>query len=359
MKKNLKEIALFLSAEIEQAEDAPDAEDVIITGVSGLQNAGGESLSFYKDEKFSGHLAATGAAAVLAPEGVDASAAPCPVLRTKDVDMALIMAINIFAKNPLPEKRELHETAVVSPEAVLGENVHVGPHAVVEAGAKIGSNTVVMAGAYVGCSTLIGADCVIWPNAVIREDVTVGDRVIIHPCAVIGCDGFGFAPYEGEIRKLPQIGTVEIGDDVEIGACVTVDRARFDKTVISCGSKLDNLVHIAHNVSIGSRSMLAAQTGIAGSSAVGDDVQFGGQTGVGGHVSVGSRVMAGGKAGITKNLPDGAVVKGNPAWDRRREDEAQAHIRRLPDMRRKVRDLEERVRKLEKDAEDHKRGGRV
>jgi UDP-3-O-[3-hydroxymyristoyl] glucosamine N-acyltransferase len=347
IRKSLAEIAGMLGARIENAPKPFDPGDVFVSNASGLQNAGPESVSFFKDHKYEHALKKTRAAAVIAQDGIDASVAPCPVIRVKNTDLAFNMVIYAFVKSPLPAERKIDERAAVAKTADIGPDVYIGPFAVIEEEARIGRGSVVFAGVYVGKNTVIGEECVIWPNVTIREDVTIGNRVIIHSGSVIGSDGFGFAPIGKEIVKLPQIGTVLIEDDVEIGACVTIDRARFDKTIISRGAKLDNLIHIAHNVTIGGRSMLAAQVGIAGSTTIGSDVMFGGQVGVSGHLFIGNGVRAAGKTGITKSHPDGVILKGNPGWDARREDEVQALTRRLPEMRQMFDLLEERIKRLE------------
>jgi UDP-3-O-[3-hydroxymyristoyl] glucosamine N-acyltransferase len=198
----------------------------------------------------------------------------------------------------------VHPTAVVSPDAQLGARVSIQPHVVVEAGASIGEDTVIGANSYVGHDTAIGASCRIYPQVTIRERTRIGARVIIHSGAVIGADGFGFEAVQGRHAKIPQLGIVQIDDDVEIGANTTIDRARFGRTWIKEGAKIDNLVQIAHNVVIGRHSAIAAQAGLAGSVRVGDHVLMGGQVGVAGHVEIGDRNMIGAGTGISKSLPD-------------------------------------------------------
>jgi len=188
----------------------------------------------------------------------------------------------------------------------------------------------------------------------IRERCVVGDRVIIHSGAVIGSDGFGYSTVRGVHYKIPQVGIVEIEDDVEIGANVTVDRARFGRTHIKKGAKIDNLVQIAHNVTLGENCMIAAQTGIAGSTVIGRNVLIGGQVGIVGHLTIGDDVKIAGKSGVTKDLPEGACVSGFPAQERTKELKALAGVRRLPELLQLIKKLEDRVEKLEREAEDNK-----
>jgi len=193
-----------------------------------------------------------------------------------------------------------------------------------------------------------------YPGVCIRERCAVGDRVIIHTGAVIGSDGFGYSTVRGVHYKIPQVGIVEIEDDVEIGASVTVDRARFGKTLIKKGAKIDNLVQIAHNVTVGENCMIAAQTGIAGSTVIGDNVLIGGQVGIAGHLMIGDNVKIAGKSGVTKDLPAGACVSGFPAQERTKELKTVAGLRKLPELLRLIRKLEDRVSEVERQAADNK-----
>jgi UDP-3-O-[3-hydroxymyristoyl] glucosamine N-acyltransferase len=353
MKQTLQDIAELVKGTIEKLPAGTDAGDIAVTGVGGLQNAGKGALSFFKDRKYAAALNSTGAAAVLVPKGVDAAGAPCPLVRVKNVDEAFNRAIAVFVESPLPAVREIDPRAAVSGEAEIAEDVYIGPFAVVEPLVSVGSGTVIFPNVYVGKRAVIGEDCVLWPGVTVCDGVIIGNRVTIHPGSVIGSDGFGYAPSDDGIKKLPQIGTVLIEDDVEIGACVTIDRARFDKTVISRGTKLDNLIQIAHNVKIGEHSMLAAQVGIAGSTTLGAGVLLGGQVGVTGHIEVGPGVRAAAKSGITKSHPGGVTLLGNPAWNQRRENEVRILARRLPEMRDEIKHLKERVERLEADAADN------
>ena len=196
-----------------------------------------------------------------------------------------------------------------------------------------------------GQHTKVGKDCIIYPHVSIRERITVGNRVIIHNGTVIGSDGFGFAKLRGIHHKIPQIGTVVIEDDVEIGANVTIDRARFDKTVIGRGTKIDNLVQIAHNVVIGENSIVVAQTGISGSTVVGKNVTLAGQAGLVGHIRIGDNAIVGAQAGVTKSVPPNSFVSGYPARPHQLAKRINAYIQKLPELFKKMSQLEKKVNK--------------
>jgi UDP-3-O-[3-hydroxymyristoyl] glucosamine N-acyltransferase len=249
------------------------------------------------------------------------------------------------------EPEGIHPRACVDPAAHLEPNVGVGAAAVIEAGARIGTGTTVGAGAYVGRNVAVGDNCLIHPGVRLLHGVRLGSRVIVHAGTVVGSDGFGFVPTGNGHDKIPQIGDVVIEDDVEIGANCTIDRGTLGSTRIGRGVKIDNLVHIGHNVTIGENSVIVAQVGISGSTRVGRGVMLGGQAGVAGHVEVGDGARVGGQSGVTKSVDAGAVVSGYPAMDHDRARRLQAHLRRLPDLSEQVRKLEARLRDLEKGRE--------
>jgi len=235
----------------------------------------------------------------------------------------------------------------VAATAIIDPSAAVGPLAVVDAGARIGARTRVHALAYVGLGAEIGEDSVIGPHVVVLERVRVGRRVILHPGVVLGADGFGYMRDGASYRKIPQVGTVVIEDDVEIGANATVDRATLGATIVRRGAKIDNLVQVAHNVEIGEHSVVAAQAGVAGSSRVGRDVVLGGQAGVADHVTIGDGAMLSAQAGVTQDVPAGAKLAGTwgrPALQARRIWIAQAE---LPEMVGRLKKLERRVAELE------------
>ncbi|MGQ9622838.1 MAG: UDP-3-O-(3-hydroxymyristoyl)glucosamine N-acyltransferase [Candidatus Caldatribacteriaceae bacterium] len=240
----------------------------------------------------------------------------------------------------------IHPLAFVHPQALLGEGVTVGPFSVIEEGVEIGDRTCVFPQVYVGRGTKVGRECTLYPQVVVRENCVIGDRVILHSGVVVGADGFGYE-WNGEgYEKIPHAGRVVIEDDVEIGANTTIDRATLGVTRIGRGTKIDNLVMVAHNVHIGSHVIIVAQCGIAGSSEVGDEVIMGGQAGVADHCRVGKRARIAARAGVTTEVKAGEMVSGFPAQEHHRELKERAFMRKLPEMWQKLKDLEARVIKL-------------
>jgi len=272
-----------------------------------------------------------GVTAVVVKEG---SAEGLPAIRVSNPRLALALLIEALG----PQRWHptgIHPTAVVAPGAELGEGVGIGPLAVVEEGARIGPGSVLHAHAYVGPHAVVGSECILYPHAVVGERCVLGDRVILHSGAVLGADGFGFVRLPSGHRKIPHVGIVVVEDDVEIGACTTVDRATLGETRVGAGTKIDNLVQIAHNVRIGQRCLIAAQTGIAGSAVVEDDVVIAGQVGVSDHVRIGRGAVVLALSGVTKDVPPGQVVSGFPARPHREALREAAVLREL--VRRSVR----------------------
>jgi UDP-3-O-[3-hydroxymyristoyl] glucosamine N-acyltransferase len=228
----------------------------------------------------------------------------------------------------------------------LGKNIAIGPFAIIEDNVILGDDTIVYGNSYIGHDTNIGTKCIIYPNVSIRERITLGNRVIIHCGTVIGSDGFGFAKIRGVQEKIPQIGTVLIEDDVEIGANVTIDRARFDKTIIGKGTKIDNLVQIAHNVIIGENCIIVAQAGISGSTIVGKGVILAGQAGLVGHITVGDGAVAAAQAGVTKSIPAHTMVSGYPARPHDVAKRVNACVQNLPQLYKRIKELEQKIEKL-------------
>jgi UDP-3-O-[3-hydroxymyristoyl] glucosamine N-acyltransferase len=242
----------------------------------------------------------------------------------------------------------IHPLALVAPDAMVGAEVSIGPFVVVERGARMGVRWFVRAHSVFAAGATVGADCELHSRVTIRERVVIGERCVIQDGAVIGSDGFGFAHRDdGTHEKIPQVADVVIEDDVEIGANTTIDRPAVGETRIGRGTKIDNLVQIAHGVLVGKNSLLAAQVGIAGSTLIGDDVMFGGQVGVTGHVTVGSRVKASAKTGVTGNVADDLFITGYPHMENLEWRKAYAVVRRLPELRRQVMDLERRLAAIE------------
>jgi len=320
---------------------------VDIHGVAGIREAGSGEISFIANPKYASEAASTKASAVIVSEDWVADC-PAALIRVKNPDMAFAKtALLFYVPVPAPAAG-VHPSAVVATDAELGSGVSIGPLCVIESGVKIGAGTVISAQCYIGGRSVIGEKCLLYPQVSLRESVKIGNRAIIHNGTVIGSDGFGYSvDGEGIRTKIPQIGTVELGDDVEIGANVTIDRARFGKTKIGNGVKIDNLVQIAHNVTIGDHAVIVSQVGIAGSTAIGSKTILAGQAGVAGHLTIGSGVIIGSRAGVTKDLPDGIHVMGMPAVPVDKMKRTHASIMLLPKMKERIAALDGRIRKLE------------
>jgi UDP-3-O-[3-hydroxymyristoyl] glucosamine N-acyltransferase len=329
--------------------------DVDVERVAGIQDAQPGDLTFLANPKYEKTLRLTRASAVILRD--DAPAAPCAMLRTRDPYLAFARAVGLFAPawRPAPG---VHALAAVANDAQLGTDVAIGAFVAVGERAVIGDSTVIFPNVTIGPDARIGRGCVIHSNVSIRERVTLGDRVILQNGVVIGGDGYGFVRRgDGTHEKIPQVATVVIEDDVELGANTTVDRPAVGETRIKAGAKIDNLVQVAHGVVIGRNALMAAQVGIAGSTEVGDDVVFGGQVGVGGHLTIGRGAVAVGQSGVTNSLDPGALVAGYPAIDSREWRKASVIFRRLPELKRRIEDLEARVAELTARAEkDRGRG---
>lgn len=317
-----------------------------IQGVAALDQAGPGDLSFLGNPRYSAMMKDTKAAAVIVNETWQGETGAV-LIRVKNADAAFAQAAVWMARPAVAFQPGIHPTSVIGKEVQLGRDVCIGPHCVVEEGARIGDRTVLVAGCYIGHHCEVGADCRFYPLASLREYTRVGARVILHNGAVIGSDGFGYVKEAGHWKKVPQVGIVVIGDDVEIGANTTVDRARFGVTRIANGVKIDNLVQVAHNVTIGEDTAIAAQVGIAGSSHVGARVQLGGQAGVSGHLKVGNDSVVGGQAGVLKDVPPATFVSGYPAMPHDEARKAHAHMMRLPELKERVAGIEKRLKAVE------------
>ena len=326
-----------------------------IVRVSGIAQARAGDLTFVANAKYLPQLATTRASAVIlgrngaaAPRRASkASRARCAVLRADDPYSTFARAVALFAQ-AAPPATGVDALSAVAADASLGVDVSIGPFATIGAGASVGARTIVYPNAVIGPGARIGEDCVIHSQVAIRDRVVVGNRVILHDGVVVGSDGFGFARQkDGTHLKIPQHADVVIEDDVEIGANSTIDRPAVGETRIKAGTKIDNLVHIAHGVSIGRRSLLAAQVGIAGSTIIGDDVTMAGQSGVAGHVSVGDGALVGAKSAVLQSVDAGAFVTGIPAIDHAGWRKASLTFGRLPVFRKRIAQLERRIAKLE------------
>ena len=341
MKLTVREIADIVSGVIVGKEDA------VITGVSGIKEAKSGEITFIANNKYRPLLKSTQASAVFVPRDIS-NTVDASLIQVDNPSLAFAKIMAIVGPEPVMFNPGIDKTAIIGKNVVLGKNVSVQPYAVIEDNVEIGDGSVIGACVYIGHYTKTGKECLIYPHVIIRERVKIGNRVIIHPGTVIGGDGFGFATVKGAHHKIPQIGTVVIGDDVEIGSNVTIDRARFDKTDIGSGVKIDNLVQIAHNVYIGENTIVVAQVGISGSTVVGKNVIVAGQAGIIGHVTVGDNAIIGGKAGVTKDVPSNVHVTGFPAREKWEDMRIQAYSRRNPELIEKIKYLEEKIEKMEK-----------
>ena len=322
---------------------------MLIRGVNGLAEAGPGELTFYGSPRYRRALAATRASAVLMGVTADASApAGSAVVRVANPHLAFAKISALFHPRRA-FKPGVSPGAHVHPEAVVAPSATVMAGATVDRRATVGARTVLFPGAYLGEEASVGDDCLLYPNVTVREGCRVGARVTLHASCVIGADGFGFAfdPAGPAHVKVPQAGIVRIEDDVEVGACSCIDRATHGETVIGRGTKIDNLVQVAHNVKVGPLSILCAQAGVSGSAELGTGVTLAGQVGVVGHVRVGDLAKVGAQSGVAQEVADGAVVSGTPAIDHRTWLKNSVAYERLAELSKDVRLLRRKVEALE------------
>jgi UDP-3-O-[3-hydroxymyristoyl] glucosamine N-acyltransferase len=312
-----------------------------ITGAASLAEATSGEISFFANRKYIGLLRKTRASAVFVPSDFGEPLTAAQV-RVSDPTKAFEQVVLKFAPKPITFSPGVHPSAIVGSSVRLGERVSIQPHAVIEDDSEIGDDTIIGAGSYIGHETTIGSACLIYPLVTIRERSRIGSRVLIHSGAVIGADGFGFEMVGGRQQKIQQLGIVQIDDDVEIGANTTVDRARFGRTWIQQGVKIDNLVQIAHNVIIGKNSVIVAQTGISGSTRVGERVTMAGQVGIVGHVEIADDSIIAAQSGVSKNVP-GGVWFGYPAGPIDQTKQQIAWIRSLGKLFARVKEIEKKL----------------
>jgi UDP-3-O-[3-hydroxymyristoyl] glucosamine N-acyltransferase len=318
--------------------------DCLFTGMAALDAAGPEDVSFLGNEKYLPQFLTTKAGAVIVPAGYDFKTDGPALVACANPSLAFAAVVRHFAMEAEKFMPGIDAGAVVSPTAKLDPakvRIHAG--AVVMDGVSIGDGTEVSPNAVIQSEAVVGKDCRIGANVTIRERCILGDRVSIQPGAVIGSDGYGYEFSDGKHVKIDQVGIVEVGDDVEIGANTTIDRARFGKTVVGEGTKIDNLVQIAHNVVIGRHCLVISQTGLAGSSKLEDYVTIAAQSGVAGHVTIGAKAILAGRSGVTTNLEGDETYSGYPAIPMREDTKNKAHVRRLPKLVERVKKLEARI----------------
>ena len=339
MEKTLGEIASLVSGEL-----IGDGS-VKIRGVAGIEEAKTGDLTFLANPAYRAYLEKTGASAVIV--GKEIERLKIPLIRHNNPYYAFCKALEIFTiKQVFPEG--VHKSAILGRDVRIGKGVHIGPYVVIGDRVQIEDRVTILAGSFIADDSVLGEESFLYPRVTIREESLIGKRIILHPGVVIGSDGFGYAKEGGVYHKIPQVGKVVLEDDVEIGANTTIDRATLGETRIGKGTKIDNLVQIGHNVSIGENTVIAAQVGISGSTKVGKNVVMGGQVGLGGHIKIGDNVMFGAQAGATKSIPSNTIVSGYPAREHTKAKKIEACITLLPLYVKKIRELEKRIKDLEK-----------
>jgi UDP-3-O-[3-hydroxymyristoyl] glucosamine N-acyltransferase len=307
--------------------------DVILTGANGLLEAKSNEVSFLGNLKYLREALSTQAGVIFV--GLDSNVAQFKnknIIKVKNPQHAYSIVLSIIEKEKVLINKKIYQSASISDKAKIGKNAYIGQNVVIENGATIGDNVKIFPNVYIGKDVKIGNDCLIYSNVVIRENSLIGDRVILQPGVVIGGDGFGFITIDGKSQKIPQVGRVEIGNDVEIGSNTTIDKATVGATRIGNGTKIDNLVIVAHNVQIGENCIIVSQVGISGSTCLGNNVTIGGQSGLVGHIKIGNNVTISSQSGISKNIKDGEVVGGNPMAPLIQSIKIRALMRKLPEM---------------------------
>lgn len=315
-----------------------------VTTVSSIEEGKPGSLTYLANPKYEEYLYTTGASVVLVSRDF-APARPvgATLVQVDDVGRSILRLLELYNASR-PRKQGISRLASIAEGARLGKECYVGDFAVIEAGAEIGDGCLVYPQVYIGDGVKVGAGTILYPGVKIYEGCRIGSRCILHAGAVVGADGFGFAPNtEGGFDKIPQLGNVVIEDDVEVGANTCIDRAKTDSTVIRRGVKLDNLIQIGHNVRVGQHTVISAQTGVAGTSRIGSHCILAGQVGIADHVSVGDRVRIGSKSGVDKNVGDGEVRLGYPALPGMQYHRSSAVFKNLPELVRRVAELEKRL----------------
>ena len=336
-------LAELVGGELVQGEPAG-----IVTGLNSLAEAAAGEVTFLGNSRYLGALKTTQATAVLVASDFAEFVADKAFIRVANPTLAFSHVITYFGPPPRKFVAGVHPSAVVAESAVFNEDkVSIGPNVVVEDGVTIGDGTILHAGVFIGHESRIGNDCLMHANCTIRERTLIGNRVIIHSGTAIGTDGFGYEFTKGRHLKVDQVGIVQIDDDVEIGGCTTIDRARFGRTWIGEGTKIDNLVQIAHNVTLGKHCIICAQVGISGSTRIGDYCTFAGQAGAAGHLEVGNQVTVLGRAGVTKNIKEPGYYLGYPAKPLIQGRKLLALPAQIPSMLDRIRQLEKKLAHLE------------
>jgi UDP-3-O-[3-hydroxymyristoyl] glucosamine N-acyltransferase len=319
--------------------------DLDITGINTLLEAQPGQITFLSNPRYAKFVADTSASAIILDRKFECPT-PLSIIRTDDPYLATLLTVRIFYPRPEPEIIGIHPSAIIAESAKLGSGVAVAPGAVIGQKVQLGHRVKVGAKVVIEDNVQIGDDTIIHSGAVIRHSVIIGKRVIIHPGAVIGAEGFGFAPVGDKYEKIPQVGTVIIEDDADIGANTCIDRAFLGATRIGQGVKLDNLIQVGHNVEIGPHTVIAGQTGISGSTVIGKGVMIGGQVGIVGHIEISDGMKIGAQSGVTKTFPPGTTIFGYPARPIMETKRIEASLRKLPELTKKITDLENKLKEL-------------
>lgn len=342
MEFSAKQIAEYIQGVIEGDENATvHTFAKIEEGIPG-------AISFLSNPKYTHYIYDTQSSIVLvnkdfAPE----KEVKATLIRVDNAYESLAKLLNLYEMSK-PKKTGVDPLAYIALTAKIGQNVYIAPFACVADGAEVGDNTVLHPHATVGTSAKVGSDCILYPHATVYHDCRVGNHCILHAGSVIGADGFGFAPSPEGYEKIPQIGIVILEDNVEVGANTCIDRATMGATIIRKGVKLDNLIQIAHNVEVGSHTVMASQVGIAGSTKVGEWCMFGGQTGLAGHIKIGNKVNLGAQSGVPGSIKDGQNLIGTPPMELKAYFKSSAVFRKLPDMYHELNSLKKEIEELKK-----------
>ena len=342
MKFSAAQIAALINGKVEG-----DA-NVSVSSFGKIEEAQNGQLAFLANPKYEEYLYSTKASVIIINDALDLKQQiPATVIRVPDAYSAFASLLNTYQKMMQQQLVGVQEPAYISKSASYGQNVFVGAFAYLGENVKIGNNTKIYPNVYLGNNVKVGDNSIIHPGVKIYHDCEIGNNVIIHAGTVVGSDGFGFAPQaDGSFQKVPQIGNVVIEDNVEIGANTTIDRATIGSTIIRSGAKLDNLIQIAHNVEIGNSTVVAAQAGISGSTKVGKGVMIGGQVGIVGHINIGDGAKINAQSGVSKSIEPGKAVTGSPAHDYTSTLRSQAISRNLPELQKKIKELEAIIRQL-------------
>ena len=340
----LKKIADHLKGEL----NGP--ADLQISSPAKIEEAKQGQITFLSNTKYIKYLSVTKASAIVVDNSIQN--VPIPHIRVENSYFAFVMVLKLFEDQKVHLFKGVSDKAYISSSSKMDPTAHVAPLAYVGSNVSIGANTIIYPGVVLLQNVEVGNDCILYSGTTVRENCKIGNRVILHNGVVIGSDGFGFAPYNNAYIKIPQLGGVILEDDVEIGANTTIDCATLGNTIIKKGSKIDNLVQVAHNVVIGENTVIVSQTGIAGSTEIGNNVTIGGQVGITGHIKIADGVVIGAKSGVSKDIKEKAILWGSPVNPVMKQKRIEASIRHLPDIEKKVKLLEKEIEKLKNELKE-------